>query len=216
MREGGGTRALLAMGLAVGAFACRASVKGTATVNASEVQVDDDRKWEIAEPPSAPQAAQAATAPTTPPRVAAAVVAEAASEGVPFLGVAHDLSLSSGSPRGAVCRCLAVAYGAPSDAKFTWQAGPPAAGHDTIAIAIASDGVACPSGSPPVRASISAVEREGSDIVLVVENVGVGRPIMRGALALRPGPNGAIAVRTGRGTPYPAASGPEPCRLALK
>ena len=216
MRDGGGTRALLAMGFAVGALACRASVKGTATVNASEVQVDDDRKWEIAEPPSAPQATYAAAAPTTPPRVAAAVTVEASSDSVPFLGVARDLSLSAGSPHEAVCRCLAVAYGAPNDAKFTWQAGPPAAQRDTIAIAIATDGVACPSGSPPVRASISAVEREGSDIVLVVENVGVGRPIMRGALALWPGPNGAIDVRTGHGTPYPAASGPEPCRLALK
>jgi hypothetical protein len=215
MRDGGGTRPFLAIGLAtMSAFACRASVKGTATVNATEVQVDDDRKWEIAEPASPPE--EAPPAPSAAPRVAAAVTADPRpSSGAPFLGVVHDLSLSSGAPRAAVCRCLAVAYGAPQDAKFTWQAGAPLGDHDTIAIAIATDGVACPSGAAPVRASISAVEREGADIVLVVENVGQGRPIMRGALALRAGSNGSIVVRTRHGTPYPAASGPGPCRVPI-
>ena len=126
------------------------------------------------------------------------------------------LSLAPGAPRTEVCRCLAVAYGAPSDGKFVWQAGTPATDHDTIAIAIAADGVSCASGAPLGRASISAIEREGTDIVVVVENVGLGRPIMRGALTPSPGPNGAIVVRTRHDTPYPAASGPGPCRIALK
>jgi len=223
MRDRGGTRLLAAIGLvALGSSACRASVKGSANVNASEVQVDEDRKWEVAEPASPAAEAPPASAPQAPPRVASAVTtappaaAPAGPAGVHFLGVTHDLSLSSGAPRAAVCRCLAVAYGAPNDAKFTWQAGAPPNDSDAIAIAISTDGVACSQGLPPARLSIAAIEREGTDIVLVVENLREGRPIMRGALAVWPGPNGAIVVRTRGDKAYPAASGPEPCRVALK
>jgi hypothetical protein len=217
MRDSGAARLLVATcAVGLGLSACRASVKAGAKVNDSEAQVDVDRKWEIPEAASAPQDGTA-PAPAPAPRVAAAVTAAPApSGGVPFLGVVHDLSMSSAAPRAAVCRCLAVAYGPPSDAKFTWQTGTPMGDHETLAIAISTDGVACPSGSPPLRASISALERDGADIVLVVENVGEGRPIMRGALAASPGPNGAIVVRTRRDTPYPAASGTEPCRIPLK
>jgi hypothetical protein len=217
MRDRGGTRPLLAMGLiALAVSACRASVKGSASVNAAEAQVEDDRKWEVPEPSASPSDTPPEPTPKPAPRVAAAVTAAPAPPGVQFLGVVHDLSLSPAASRPAVCRCLSVVHGAPSDPKFTWQAGAPAGDHETIAIAIATDGVACPSGSPPVRASISAIEREGTDIVLVLENIGEGRPIMRGALTAWSGPNGAIVVRTRRDTPYPAANGPEPCRIALK
>lgn len=196
--------------------ACRAQVKAKANVNAAEAEVDADRKWEIAEPA---QETPPAAAPQAAPRVASAVApppAVAPALGGVFLGVTHDLSLSAGTARTPACRCLAVAYGHPSDGKFTWQAGTPSGDHDTVAIAIAADGVACTNGAPPLRASIAAVEREGSDIVLVVENVGVGRPIMRGALAAYPGPNSAIVVRTNHGTPYPAASGAGECRIPLR
>lgn len=218
MRNSGETRPLWAIILMAATVpACRASVNATAKVNGSEAQVDEDRKWEVAEPASAPQDAPPAAVPQAAPRVASAVAAAPApASAVQFLGVVHDLSLSSSAPRSPVCRCLALAYGPPSDSKFTWQAGPPGDDHDTIAIAIAADGVACPSGPPPVRASISAVGREGTDIVLIVENVSEGRPIMRGALAASPGPGGGIVVRTRRDMPYPAASGAGPCRVALQ
>ena len=217
-RYSGGTHPLFATCLiAMALSACRAQVKANAKVNASEAEIGNDRKWEVPEAQSPPSEGPPAAAPQPTPRAAAAIAAaQAPPSGVQFLGVVHDLSLAAGAPRAAVCRCLAVAYGAPSDGKFTWQAGPPAGDHDTIAIAIAADGVACPSGTPPLRASISAIEHEGTNIVLVVENVGVGRPIMRGALAASPGPSGAIVVRTRHDTAYPAASGPEPCRIALK
>jgi hypothetical protein len=204
--------------LVVAASACHAQVKGSATASASETQVEDERKWEVAEAPSPPQdAPPPGAAAHAAPRVAAAVAtAPAPVSNVGFLGVVHDLSLSSSAPRSPVCRCLALAYGPPSDAKFSWQAGPLAGDHETVAIAIAVDGVACPSGPPPARMSIAAVEREGTDIVLVLETVGQGRPIMRGALAAWPGPNGAIVVRTRRDAHYPDASGTGPCRVALK
>jgi hypothetical protein len=218
MRDRGGAGSLLAIGLIVlEVSACRASVKASANVNASEAHVDDERKWEVPEPPSSPQETAPTAAPTAAPRVAAAVsTAPTTTGGAQFLGVVHDLTLSSSAPRSAACRCLAVGFGPPSDAKFNWQAGAPPGDHDAIAIAIAVDGVACPSGVRPVRASIAAVEREGTDIILVVENVGAGRPIMRGALAAWPGPNGAIVVRTRHDQPYAAANGSGPCRIPLK
>jgi hypothetical protein len=214
MRHSRGTPKLLAACVAAwGMSACRAQVKAKATVNTGEAGAQDDHKWEVPEAASAPS-----TAPAKPAaRVAAAVAPVAPSGGsVPFLGVVHDLSLAPGAARTATCRCLAVAYGAPSDGKFVWQAGAPVIDQDTLAIAIASDGVSCPSGPPPARASISAVAHEGADIVVVVENVREGRPIMRGALVAAPGPNGSIVVRSRHDTPYPSASGAGGCRIALK
>jgi hypothetical protein len=203
----------------MGATACRASVKAKANVNSAEgeAQVEDDRKWEVPEP-STPAPEAPAAAPKPAPRVAAAVAAPpaAAPTSTQFFGVTHDLSLAANAPRAATCRCLAVAFGPPGDAKFAWQAGTPLGDHDAIAIAIAADGVGCTEGSAPNRTSISGVERDGTDIVLVVETVKEGRPVMRGAVAPYPGPNGAIVVRTRQGMAYPAASGGGACRIPLR
>jgi hypothetical protein len=189
--------------------ACHAQVKGGASVNASG---DDERKWEETEhdpaPTTAPHALVAAPAPEAP----------SAPASTPFIGVTHDLSLTPSSSRQAACRCLAVSYGSPDDPKFAWQAPAPQVGVDMVAIAIAADGVACSSpGYAPLRASISAVDRQGADIIVLVENVREGRPVMHGALAPRPGPGGAIVVRARKGAPYGAsvngASGS--CRIAV-
>ena len=219
MRHSRGKRKLLVFCVLVfGAAACRAQVTAKANVNTGEAEAQDDRKWEVPEPASQPSEAAPAPAPTKAAQRVASAVAPAAPSGggVQFLGVMHDLSLAPGAPRTTVCRCLAVAHGAPSDGKFVWQAGAPPTDLDTIAIAIAADGAGCPSGAASARTSISAIERDGADIVVVVENLREGRPIMRGALAASPGPNGAIAVRTRHGAPYPAASGSGPCRIPLK
>jgi len=88
-----------------------------------------------------------------------------------------------------------------------------------MAVAIAADGVACAArGYAPLRASISAVELDGDDVVLVVENVRDGAPAMRGALVSPPSDKGALVVRARRGAPYgaPSAGGPGPCRLPLQ
>jgi hypothetical protein len=205
--------------MAWGATACRASVKANANVNSAEAeaQADGDRKWEVPEAPT-PARDVPAAAPQSAPQIAAAVApapAAAAQRSTQFFGVTHDLSLATGAPRTATCRCLAVAYGPPNDAKFTWQSGAPLGDHDAIAIAITGDGVGCTEGSAPSRTSISGVERDGTDIVLVIETVKEGRPVMRGAVAPYPGPNGAIVVRTRQGMPYPGASGGA-CRITMR
>jgi hypothetical protein len=192
-------------------------MKASANANAAGAEVEDERKWEVAEA-STPVQEGTPAAPKPVPRVASAVAptqTAAPAPGVQFLGVAHDLSLAPGAPRTTGCRCLALAYGPPSDGKFIWQAAP-LGDHDSIAIAIAADSSACNSEKALPRPSISAIEHEGTDIVLVVENIGEGRPMMHGALAASPGPNGAIVVRTKNGTAYPAASGAGACRIPLR
>jgi len=216
MRHSRGICLLFAAGaVAAGLSACHAQVNATANVNGAEAE--DERKWEVPEAPTSPQEAPAA-APQPVPRVASAVAptpAVAAAPGTQYLGVVHDLSLSPGAPRTTGCRCLAVVYGPPRDGKFTWQAEPLGA-EDTIAIAIAADSAACNSAKALPRASISAIARDGTDIILVVENISEGRPMMHGALAASPGPNGAIVVRAKNGTPYAAANGAGLCRIPLR
>jgi hypothetical protein len=111
-----------------------------------------------------------------------------------------------------------VAVGTPNDPKFVWQGGPPKVDPDTLAVAIAADGVACAiAGLAPLRASISGVEAHGSDVVLSVENVPQGRPVMRGALVARPAPGSSLLVVGRKGTPYGSApQGGGACRVALK
>jgi hypothetical protein len=215
-----GRRPLFAtLAVAMGLSACRASVKAKANVNSADAELEDDRRWETPEPATPPpQEAQPATpagAVKEAPRVAAAVAAAPApAPSAPFFGVTHDLSLSSAAAQTATCRCLAVGYGAPSDGKFSWQTGQPLGGRDVVAIAIRA--VSCGDNAEPPRVSIAGVEREGADIVLTVENVGEGGPIMRGVIAPYPGPNASIVVRTRHDTPYPAASGAGPCRIPMR
>jgi hypothetical protein len=85
-----------------------------------------------------------------------------------------------------------------------------------MAVAIAADGVACSArGAAPARASILGVEHSGDDIVLIVENVKEGRPVMHGALVAPPAGKGSLLVRARRGAPYgaPPGGGPGPCRV---
>jgi hypothetical protein len=172
---------------------------------------EDDRKYETPEPPSPAPTVFARPLPTPAPAPPA--------DRTIFLGVVHDLSLAPGATRVPACKCLAVGYGAPTDPKFSWQEGPPPIEPGTMAVAIAAEGVECAArGHAPGRASISGIERAGDDIVLVVENVKEGRPVMRGALIAAPGGKGSLVVRARRGAPYgtPANGGPGPCRVATQ
>ena len=189
---------------------CTAHAKASAQVNTS-VEADE-RKYEVPEretpaPPMGTRPAPAQLASAPPP-----------ADRTFFLGVSHDLSLAPAARR-AACRCLAVGYGPPTDPKFAWQEAPPKVEPGTMAVAIAADGVPCSSpGYAPLRASISAVERSGDDIVLVVENVREGLPTVHGALVAPPSGKSTLVVRARRGAPYgaPASGGSGPCRLALE
>jgi len=136
-----------------------------------------------------------------------------------FVGVVHDLALAPSAQRSAACQCLAVDYGAPNDPKFVWQAGAPRTDGQTLAVAVAADGIACSArGYAPQLASISAVQIDGDNLVLVMENVREGAPVVHGALVVPPGPAGTLIVRSRGGAPYgaPVAGGRGPCRLQMK
>jgi hypothetical protein len=195
--------------LAAALAGCQAHASASANMTATTQ--DDDRKYETPEPASPAPAGGAR--PMVAPAPAAPV------DRTIFLGVVHDLSLAPGAARTPACQCLAVAYGTPADPKFTWQGGPPRVDPGTMAVAIAADGVACSArGYAPARASISGVERSGDDIVLVVENVREGRPVMHGALVAAPGGKGSLVVRARGGAPYgaPPGGGHGPCRVAVQ
>jgi hypothetical protein len=191
------------------ALGCQAHAQASAQVNARTES--DDRKFEVAEtelPPSATRAAGPAP-----------IAAEPPADRLNFVGVVHDLMLAPASQRTAACQCLAVGYGPPTDPKFLWHTGAPRTDAGTIAVAVAADGVACSArGYAPLLASISAVQTEGDDLVLVMENVREGAPVVHGALVVPPGPAGVLVVRSRRGAPYgaPLAGGTGPCRLKMQ
>jgi len=191
-------------------IACKSHVQADARVAAATE--DDDRRWEIPEP------ATSAEMPASPANTTAAPPPQPTpSPGPSFVGVTHDLSLAPSASREAACRCLAIAYGPLSDERFAWAVDRPSGAAVPWALAISAEGVACDAtGFDPLRASIAGIERQGSDVVVTVENVEQGRPVMRGALIVPPAPGGAIVVRSLRGAPYgaPPAGGPGPCRVA--
>jgi hypothetical protein len=119
-----------------------------------------------------------------------------------LVGVRHDLMLSN-APHEARCSCLAVEVGAANEgSKFFWTGAPPDTGADALAVAIGARGVPCPGGDPDDRRrrpSISAIDRDGDDILIEVEDLPDGRPLASGAVIPKPGPKGSIYVRAHRG-----------------
>jgi hypothetical protein len=143
-----------------------------------------------------PSAAQPSAEPASP-----------AGPNTALVGVRPDVMISPAGGKSARCTCLAVEIGSASDAKFAWQNGPPNVGGDALVIAVSAKGVACPGGAPDEskrRASISAVDREGSDVVVEIEEVPEGRPIASGAIIPKPTAGGGVYVR-GRSKALPYA-----------
>jgi hypothetical protein len=133
-----------------------------------------------------------------------------------LLGVRHDLGLPEGQHT-ARCNCLAVEVGEARDKRFRWQASVPDVGNDAMVIAISPRGVTCPGGEADEgkrRGSISAVDRDGADVLVEVEEVPEGRPIASGAVIPRPGAGGSVYVRPkNRKIPYARTEGTSRCKV---
>lgn len=112
--------------------------------------------------------------------------------------VRHDLMMAKDSPREANCSCLAIVVAdAPTDPRLMWIDAPPKLEADVAIVAVSDKGIACP-GLPAdtnERPSISGVEREGPDVVVVIEHLPPGRPIASGAVIPKPGSGGAVYVK---------------------
>lgn len=145
-----------------------------------------------------------------------------------FIGVTHALTLSAEAAKTPACACVAAKVGGPSDPAFVWRGAAPKVGQDATVLALTSQGVPCDrgagsagaaadGGSPLRGASIRSVERYGSDVLVLLEEAGAGRPLAQGAVIPRPLDGGDVVLRPARrGLPYarPAADGTS-CRLPV-
>lgn len=133
-----------------------------------------------------------------------------------LLGVRHDLGLPDGKHT-ARCNCLAVEVGNARDQRFRWQASVPDIGSEAMVIAISPRGVDCPGGDADEskrRGSISAVDRDGPDVLVEIEEVPEGRPIASGAVIPRPGAGGSVYVRPrNKKIPYARTDGSARCKV---
>ncbi|TKD10152.1 hypothetical protein [Polyangium fumosum] len=132
--------------------------------------------------------------------------------------VRHDVMIAKDAPHEATCSCLAVVVGEPGDPRLLWQAEVPKLGGDVAVVAVSGKGVPCPgvAEDAPRRPSIAAVEQEGADVVLTIEELPSGRPQASGAVVPRPGPGGAVYVKPkGPKVPYgrPAAGAGARCKV---
>ena len=134
-----------------------------------------------------------------------------------WVGVRHDLLLSPAVPHTEACSCLAIAVGSLGDKRFAWQNGAPPNENDLMAVAMSAHGVTCPGGPADEnqrRPSISAVDREGPDVIIEVEELPPGRPLATGAVFLKPGVTGGVYVRSrSRRLPYAQPVGERLCRI---
>lgn len=133
-----------------------------------------------------------------------------------WTGVRHDLALNPAKKQAAVCSCLAVGVGTPNDATFVWRGPRPAIEGDKQAVAISAAGLDCP-GAPAQEArrpSIAAIEHQGADVVIEIEEVPSDRPLATGAILAPIPPNGHLYVRQRNAKlPYAKPNGRDLCRV---
>ena len=134
-----------------------------------------------------------------------------------WVGVRHDLLLSPAVPHEETCSCLAVAVGGVGDKRFAWQNGAPPNENDLMAVAVSTRGVKCaggPTDESQRRPSISAVDRDGADVIIEIEELPASRPLATGAVFVKPGPTGGVYVRSRNNRlPYAHPVGDRLCRV---
>ena len=97
-----------------------------------------------------------------------------------FVGVRHDLMLADRTEKHERCSCLDVEVGGPRDPMFFWQGDRPEIGAGEMVVALGAQGIPCPGGDPVDtrrRPSISAVDLEGDNVIVEVEDLPLGRPL---------------------------------------
>ncbi|HTJ81740.1 MAG TPA: hypothetical protein VL400_08435, partial [Polyangiaceae bacterium] len=117
--------------------------------------------------------------------------------GFDWTGVRHDLGINLAKASPSTCACLAVQVGSPDDEAFVWRGAKPDIQGAKLAVAISSLKVECPGGAAnPAdrRPSISAVERNGKDVFIEIEESTADRPVATGAIIQPVEPGGHIYV----------------------
>jgi hypothetical protein len=186
--------------LAVAAFGCGGQSKFMEDEEWSREPGPDGGAWRDEEKLSGPK-------PATP---------EAAAH--ELNGVRLDLTLGPKAQPNAHCSCLDVMVGQAQDAGFQWGPEVPTLSAEQMVIALRTEGAQCPAGTPaaPIRRpSIRGVERSGADVIVVIEELPVGRPLALGVVTTMPGPGGSVYLRPAdHRLPYAVAPGArELCKI---
>lgn len=186
---------------ALSVLACKASVKGEASVKAGEEIPEYDQPL-----PAAPSAEASGFGDSNAGTL----------DKYALVGARTDLSLAK-TPSQPNCRCLAAAAGPANDPAFAWKSAPPTLDRATqLVVAFSSTGVDCPVGGPKgLGASYWGYEIQGKDLVVFVEPAQPGRPLTQGAIVPRPQDGGRIWLKPmGKGVPYGRAlDGQRQCEL---
>jgi hypothetical protein len=133
-----------------------------------------------------------------------------------WAGVRHDLALAPSKKNPASCSCLSVVVGEPNDPRFVWRGVRPSLASSHQALAISASGLDCPGAPPPAdrRPSISAIDTNGSDVVVEIEEVPSDRPLASGAILQNLGATARVFVRQRNPKlPYAKPSGLDLCRV---
>lgn len=136
------------------------------------------------------------------------------------IGVTHKLALTPEASQQARCRCLAAAVGSPGDPAFQWRGEAPSVGDDAFVLGISSEGTPCDWPKRGRGPSIMAVEEEGGNVIVTLEESRPGIPAARGAVVRRPGSAEPwVIFRTESRLPYDTplpGSGDAVCRIRVK
>ncbi len=135
------------------------------------------------------------------------------------IGVYHALSLTKEAASKPTCRCMAARVGGATDPAFAWTTKPPTVGEDAFVLAISDEGTPCDWEGKRGGPSIRAVEQDGANVIVTIEEVRGGIPTARGAVVQRPqGGDGWVIFRADRRLPYDdalAGSESSVCRLKI-
>ena len=94
-----------------------------------------------------------------------------------YFGIARRMTLRP-AQRTATCSCVAAVVGSGDDPNFEWYGDKPDIGPDALVVGVSAEGIPCEHrGRGP---SIAAVDREGQDVVIVLEEFKDTRPIAAG------------------------------------
>lgn len=153
-----------------------------------------------------------------PPPPSTHAIAQTSAKTTDFIGVSHVLTLSEQAATKATCRCMAASVGAPTSPTFQWKGKPPSVGEEAMVVAISHDKVPCDVAQGGRGPSIRAVEQDGNNVVVYLEDPRPGIPLAQGAVFQRPVGEGSLVFQGPRRMAYGQAlpgSGSPVCRIPL-
>jgi hypothetical protein len=132
-------------------------------------------------------------------------------------GVRHDLMMAANAQAESRCSCIDVVVGRPGQGKFRWAGERPAVSPNHLVVAFRTKGSQCADAPKNRRPSIQAVDQQGNDVIVVIEELTFDRPQALGAIVRKPNADGGLFVRpASKSVPYArSANRVGKCRVGL-